>query len=148
MAVARKYWAAPHFQSVYRQILKEDREQAQNRFTAMGDKALDVVYRALDCEDPMVALKAADMVLKRVMPERLEVEGSAGGGGIKITEIVVQIPMGAERSINHGDTEDTEKGVIEGEKVIQGETVGESGDKAGEQTDAGWGSLQVVVPGG
>jgi len=89
---ARRWLRDPAFCQAYREAVAAQQELASDRYKGMVNKALAVVDRAMDCEDPMVALKAADMTLKHSLAGKAS-ESARPQGDVRITEIVVQLPQ-------------------------------------------------------
>jgi hypothetical protein len=152
-----RYMKNPVFQAALREARKEQHAEAAGGWASLQQPALAVVRRALNCEDPMVALKAADMVFKH--NEGMgQAAGPVPGGSLKITEIVVQLQQLPQQLpvANEGTTPEKQASVIEGELGDTGRgasTVipvpaapGESRQShLNQEPDPAWGSLAIVV---
>ncbi len=157
VVTARQWLKREDFQAAYQQAVADQQAENSRYLRSLLPKAIVTFDRAMDSDDPMVALKAAAEVFKR--NERLETGAREGPQALRITEIVVQLPQAVGDSRQPADGSRNDTGTTDDLRlptagpVIQGELgSGDSGSGAVvespvEKPDSAWGSLQVVVAG-
>jgi hypothetical protein len=92
-ATATRYRADPTFNAVYHQARQEQRDHGFAKLSAHLDRAIETLVRNLDCGEPAVECRAAVAIIRQTLPEKVELAKPGGGGDLKITEIVVQLPQ-------------------------------------------------------